>query len=164
MQAAFGSAFQELNFPPALDQYIQMRIQWKDLTWQQPAAALSDGILRYLFIIAALISPWPPSLICIDEPEIGFHPGVFPIIAEYAADAAKRSQVIFTTHSPEFLNAFDEVAVPTVTVFDWHDGATEMRKVSGDKLKYWLEKYKLGEMFRDGDLEIISDGDTEAAS
>jgi len=155
MRAAFGSNFEELVFTPAADQYIQMRVRWKDLEWPQPTGVLSDGTLRFLYLTAALASPNPPSLIAIDEPETGLHPSMFPIIAELAADAAERTQVVLTTHSPEFLNAFDDT-IPTVTVFDWHDGETEMRKVSGDRLKYWLEKYKLGELFRDGDLEAIS--------
>ena len=154
MRAAFGSDFHELIFTPAADQYIQMRIRWEHLQWPQPAGVLSDGILRYLFMVAALTSPDPPSILAIDEPEIGFHPAMFPIIAKLAARASERTQVVLTTHSPEFLNAFEDVQ-PTITVFEWHDGETEMRNLSDENLKYWLEKYKLGELFRTGGLEAI---------
>jgi predicted ATPase len=94
------------------------------------------------------------SLIAIDEPETGLHPALFPIIAEYADEASAHSQIIITTHSPEFLDAFDDVT-PTVTVFDWVDGETELKTLSGENLQYWLKEYKLGEMFRSGGLEAI---------
>lgn len=156
MQAGFGNAFEEIIFAPAADQYIQMRIKWKHLTWQQPASALSDGILNYLFIVAVFADTESHSLIAIDEPEIGLHPALFPIIAEYADEASEHTQVVISTHSPDFLNALQEVnPKTTVTVFDWVDGETELRTLSGEKLDYWLSEYKLGEMFRSGGLEAI---------
>jgi len=154
MRAAFGSALDEIIFTPAADQYIQMRVRWKDLEWAQPPGVLSDGILRFFYLAAILLAPNLPSVLAIDEPEIGFHPSIFPIIAELAARASERTQVVLTTHSPEFLNAFEDVQ-PTVTIFEWHDGETEMRNLSDENLKYWLEKYKLGELFRTGGLEAI---------
>ncbi len=69
-------------------------------------------------------------------------------------DAAKRSQVIFTTHSPEFLNAFGEEA-PTTTVVECSDGQTTLHVISGDELSYWLKQYTLGEMFRSRELEAM---------
>ncbi len=156
MQAAFGNEFEEIIFAPAADQYIQMRIKWKHLTWPQPSSVLSDGILKYLFILALFADAESHSFIAIDEPEIGLHPGLFPIIAEYADEASEHTQVVISTHSPEFLNALQEVnSKTTVTVFDWVDGETELRTLSGEKLDYWLNEYKLGEMFRSGGLEAI---------
>ena len=154
MNAAFGINYHGLIFSPAADQYIQMRVRWKHLNWQQSANVLSDGILKYLILISIFISSKDASIIAIDEPEIGLHPAMFSIIAEYAEEASQNTQVIFTTHSPEFLDAFDEVT-PTVTVFDWVDGETEMRTLSGEKLQYWLKEYKMGEMFKSGGLEAI---------
>ncbi|MCK4719019.1 AAA family ATPase, partial [bacterium] len=156
MQAAFGNVFEEIIFAPAAEQYIQMKIKWKHLTWQQPSSVLSDGILKYLFILALFADAESHSLIAIDEPEIGLHPGLFPIIAEYADEASGHTQVVISTHSPEFLNALQEVnPKTTVTVFDWVDGETELKTLSGEKLDYWLNEYKLGEMFRSGGLEAI---------
>ncbi len=156
MQAAFGSDYKKLLFQPSADRYIEMKVRWKNLDRDQPAYMLSDGILRYLFLITALANPDPPSLIAIDEPEIGLHPSMFPLIAEYADEASENTQVVISTHSPKFLNAIQEVNPNvTVTVMEWIDGETDLRTLSDEKLKYWLEKYKLGEMFRSGGLEAI---------
>jgi predicted ATPase len=156
MQAAFGDSFEELIFPPAADQRVQLRVNWKTLKRSQPSAMLSDGTLRFLYLIAILANPEPPMLIAIEEPEVGLHPSMFPIIAEYAAQAAQKSQVIFTTHSADFLDAFRHAGVtPTTTVTQWRDGATTLKVLEGEELAYWLREYTLGQLFRSSELEQI---------
>lgn len=154
MRAAFGDDFAKLVFPPAADQRIQMRIRWKSLQREQPASDLSDGTLRFLFLLAVLANPSPPGLIAIDEPETGLHPSMLPIVAEYAREASRRTQVILTTHSPEFLDAFRDDP-PTTTVVERHEGATLLRTVSGEDLEYWLQEYTLGELYRSNQLETM---------
>ena len=154
MRSAFGEDFDKLVFPPAADQRIQMRIRWRSLKREQSAADLSDGTLRFLFLLAVLANPSPPPLIAIDEPETGLHPSMFPIVAEYARDAASKAQVILTTHSPEFLDAFGD-DVPTTTVVERQDGQTNLRVISGDELSYWLKQYTLGELYRSKELEAM---------
>ena len=156
MRAAFGENFEELVFPPASDQRVQMRVNWKHLKRSQPSAMLSDGTLRFLWLMAILSSPSPPPLIVIEEPEVGLHPSMFPIIAEYAAQAAQKTQVIFTTHSADFLDAFRHTGMtPTTTVTQWRDGETHLKVLEGDELAYWLREYTLGQLFRSSELEQI---------
>ena len=155
MQAAFGGDFDEMVFPPAADQKIQLRIRWKSLKREQSAADLSDGTLRFLFLLTLLATPSPAPIIAIDEPETGLHPSMLPIVAEYAVDAATRSQVILTTHSPQFLDAFKETR-PTTTVAKWENGETTLNTLSDDKLEYWLREYSLGALFRSGELEQMA--------
>jgi predicted ATPase len=152
MRAAFGEDFDELVFPPAADQRIQLRVRWKSLQREQSAADLSDGTLRFLFLLAVLASPSPSPLIAIDEPETGLHPSMLPIVAEYAVDASSRTQVIFTTHSPQFLDAFRETR-PTTTVAKWSNGETLLEELEGESLDHWLKEYSLGSLFQAGDLE-----------
>jgi predicted ATPase len=129
-----------------------MRIAWKSLRQDQSAADLSDGTLRFLVLMTILADPNPPSLIAFDEPETGLHPSMLPIIAEHAVDASLRTQVIFTTHSDQFLDAFTETR-PTTTVAKREDGETVLRVLDKEALSLWLEEYSLGALYRSGELE-----------
>jgi predicted ATPase len=152
MRVAFGDDYDRLTFPPAADGRVQLRLRWKSLKQEQSADQLSDGTLRFLFLITVLDHESPPPLIAIDEPETGLHPRMMPLIAEHARDAADRSQVILTTHSAEFLDAFSEFQ-PTVTVADREEGATNLRVVDGKELDHWLSAYTLGQIYRSRTLE-----------
>ncbi len=152
MRAAFGDDFEELVFPPAADERIQLRVRWKTLKREQSASELSDGTLRFLMLLTILSSPAAAPVIAIDEPETGLHPAMLPIIAEYAVDAAERSQIIFTTHSPDFLDAFGDFT-PATSVVVWENGETVIRRLEEERLQYWLREYSLGKLFTSGELE-----------
>ncbi len=152
MRAAFGEDYEELVFPPAADQRVQLRIRWRSLLTEQSAANLSDGTLRFLMLLAILANPKPAPLIAIDEPETGLHPRMFPLIAEFATEAAEKTQVIFTTHSSQFLDAFKEEP-PTTTVAQMVDGETRLSVLDGEELRRWLKEYSLGYLFRSRELE-----------
>ena len=79
---------------------------------------------------------------------------MLPIIAEYARSASRRTQVIITTHSAELLDAFSEYE-PTVTVAKWAEGQTQLDVLSGERLRYWLQDYTLGKLYRSGELEEL---------
>ena len=100
-------------------------------------------------------APEPASLIAIDEPEVGLHPSMLPIITEYAAEASLRTQVIVTSHSPVFLDTFSK-ASPQVTLFHWQDGETYLFPLASDVMDKWLEQYRLGQLFTSGDLEALA--------
>jgi predicted ATPase len=152
MRAAFGDEFEELVFPPAADQRIQLRVRWKSLENEIPAADLSDGTLRYIIQVTVLTMPAPPPLIVVEEPEQSLHPAMLPIIAEHAVDAALRTQIVFTTHSPQFLDSFSATR-PTATVLECREGRTVMDTLSDERLAYWLQAYSLGKLFVSGALE-----------
>src|SRR5690606_37240224 len=63
------------------------------------AAELSDGTLRYLLLVAALLTPRPPGLMVLNEPETSLHPDLVPALARLIAAAARSAQVIVVTHS-----------------------------------------------------------------
>ncbi len=155
MRAAFGTSYEELTFPPAGNQRIELRLRWRALKTEQSSANLSDGTLRFLLLIAILANPEPGTLIAIDEPETGLHPRMFPIIAELAAEASTRAQIIFTTHSPQFLDAFSEQA-PTTTVAECEEGETRLSIVDGEDLRRFLAHYSLGDLFVSGELAALT--------
>jgi predicted ATPase len=69
------------------------------------AAELSDGTLRYLLWVAALLTPRPPSLLVLNEPETSLHTELLPPLARLITDAAARSQVIAVSHSATLIDA-----------------------------------------------------------
>lgn len=91
------------------------------LEWMQAdeavfhAGELSDGILRFLCLAVLCVAPDPPPLVGIDQPEVGLHPGLLPIVADMLKGLAERTQLIVLTHSPELVNGFelDDIAVMT---------------------------------------------------
>lgn len=74
------------------------------------AAELSDGTLRYLLWVAALLTPRPPSLIVLNEPETSLHPDLLGALGRLIAQAARRSQVIVVTHSATLISSLSQDA------------------------------------------------------
>ena len=116
-----------------------------------PATRLSDGTLRYLCLLAVLCDPTPPALVCIEEPELGLHPDILPELAALLRDASERCQLIVTTHSDTLVDALTETP-ESVVVCEKHDGRTRMKRLNGDDLSEWLERYRLGEFWASGGI------------
>jgi len=72
------------------------------------AAELSDGTLRYLLWIAALLTPRPPELLVLNEPETSLHPDLLPALGRLIASAAERSQVLVVTHAAHLIASLEE--------------------------------------------------------
>jgi len=68
------------------------------------AAELSDGTLRYLLWIAALLTPRPPGLLVLNEPETSLHPDLLPALGRLIAATAERSQVVVVSHAPALID------------------------------------------------------------
>jgi predicted ATPase len=69
------------------------------------AAELSDGTLRYLLLVAALLSPRPPSLMVLNEPETSLHADLVPALARLIAAASEPTQIVVVTHAKELVDA-----------------------------------------------------------
>jgi predicted ATPase len=67
------------------------------------AAELSDGTLRYLLWTAALLTPRPPELMVLNEPETSLHPDLLPALARLIAAAAKNTQILVVSHAPALI-------------------------------------------------------------
>jgi predicted ATPase len=116
-----------------------------------PATRLSDGTLRYLCLLAVLCHPNPPPLICIEEPELGLHPDVLPTLAELLKEASTRTQLIVTTHSDVLVDAMSDQP-ESVLVAEKTDAGTTLTRLDAEKLKPWLEKYRLGQLWTRGQI------------
>jgi predicted ATPase len=81
------------------DGYFELEMRQHGLLRPLKAAELSDGTLRYLLLIAALLSPRPPGLMILNQPETSLHPDLLPPLARLIAQAAKRSQLVVVSHA-----------------------------------------------------------------
>jgi predicted ATPase len=125
-------------------------LQWRNTFSQFPASQVSDGMLRFLGLATLLLLPDPPALIAIDEPEIGLHPELIPLLGGLLKSASQRTQIIVATHSPQLLNA---VMPEDVVIVESHNGETRLERPDSDNLKLWLERYTLGSLWTMGKLE-----------
>jgi predicted ATPase len=69
------------------------------------AAELSDGTLRYMLWIAALLTTRPPPLMVLNEPETSLHPSLIPALARLIVRASSSSQIIIVTHASQLIDA-----------------------------------------------------------
>ena len=116
-----------------------------------PATRLSDGTIRFITLLATLLSPSPPPLVCIEEPELGLHPDAVALLADLLAEASERMQLVVTTHSDALVSALTNH--PDAIVACERPGAgTVLRRLDPKKLAGWLNKYRLGDLWRMGEL------------
>lgn len=143
-----------IKFPLIDSRHFELRWGFrshnKDLTLDQ----VSDGTVRMLCWVVVLTNSSPPDLICIDEPELGIHPAWLPILADLIKDASTRTQVIVTTHSPELLDEFTDQAEKVVVCSEDEQGHAVFDRLDKEELLEWLERYRLGQMFRTGHPEL----------
>jgi len=92
------------------------------------AAELSDGTLRYLLLVAALLSPRPPSLMVLNEPETSLHADLLPALARLIARASEHTQIVVVTHARRLVEALTATgAQPLCLLKDF--GATTLEGV-----------------------------------
>jgi predicted ATPase len=87
-------------------------------------AELSDGTLRYLLLVAALLTPRPPALMVLNEPETSLHPDLLAPLGRLIASAAERSQLIVVTHARALVEALGSEPDCTVFVLEKQLGET----------------------------------------
>lgn len=129
---------------------IQFYLHETGLKSPVPATRLSDGTIRFMAMLALMLSPTPPPLLCMEEPELGLHPDAVSLLADVLVDASSRTQLIVTTHSDALVSALSDHA-DSVLVCEYH-GGTVLRRVESATLQHWLDQYRLGELWIQGKL------------
>lgn len=127
-------------------------LEHEGLLDQLPGARISDGTLKFLCLLAVLLDPNPPPLICIEEPEAGLHPDAIRAVGDALLDASERTQLLVATHSADLVDALTGQP-ESVLVFEKElDHSTSVRRLEADGLAEWLERYSLGELWRKGEI------------
>jgi predicted ATPase len=115
-----GASLQIVN----ADGYFELEMRQHGLLRPLKAAELSDGTLRYLLLMAALLSPRPPTLMILNEPETSLHPDLFAPLARLIAQASKTSQVVVVSHAAALVFALVAAGDVKQIVLEKHLGET----------------------------------------
>jgi predicted ATPase len=106
LDAAIDSAFtgSTLEVARGANGVLTVKLRQHGLLRSLGVEELSDGTLRYLLWVAALLSPRPASLLVLNEPETSLHADLLPALAELISGAATRTQVIAVSHASQLLD------------------------------------------------------------
>ncbi|MCI1121091.1 AAA family ATPase [Stenotrophomonas geniculata] len=123
-----------------------VRLYWRQLgsNYNFSPSQLSDGSIRFICLVTALLQPSPPSTIIIDEPELGLHPYAITLLGSLLKSASNRMQVIVSTQSVALVNEFSP---EDLVIVEREQGDTVFKRLDGDSLESWLEDYSLGELW-----------------
>lgn len=124
----------------------QIRLLWKQQASDYAfwPSQLSDGSIRFICLVTALLQPVPPSTVIIDEPELGLHPYALTLLGALIRSASKRTQVIISTQSVPLLNEFE---IDDLIIVEREQGASVFKRLDQQEFERWLEDYTVGELW-----------------
>ena len=131
----------------------KIKLEWRHKNSDQyfDASSLSDGTLRFIGLATLFLQPhtYRPSVILVDEPELGLHPYAITMLASLVKAASEKTQVILSTQSPFLLDQFQPEDVLVAT----RDGdGTAFTRLDSEKLASWLDEYSLGQLWEKNEL------------
>ena len=141
-------AFERLNFPPVAAGTLAMT--WKDKTNKTPfyMHQLSEGTLRFLWLVTLLQSPGLTAITMIDEPEVSLHPELLALLAELLREASQRTQLIVATHADRLVRFLKPSEVVAIDVSE--EGFAQATRAEDLDLDKWLNEYTLDEVWQMG--------------
>jgi len=109
---------------------------------------ISDGSLRFMALASLLLQPKEslPSVIVIDEPELGLHPAAIVELAGMIRTASESAQIVVATQSPLLMNEFEPEQI-VVVERDEKRRSSVCRKLDTERLATWLEDYSLSDLW-----------------
>lgn len=140
--------FDDFHLIPTLqfngDELIRLYWKQKDSDYILSPTQFSDGSLRFICLVTALLQPNPPSTIIIDEPELGLHPYAITLLASLIKSASQKMQVIVSTQSVPLLNHFN---IDDLIIVERENNASVFKRLNEEEFTDWLEDYSVGELW-----------------
>ena len=138
--------FDKFELNPSKNNPERIRLEWREKGWEQNLNPnlLSDGTLRFMCLATLLLQPTLPSMILLDEPELGLHPAGIKHLAELLKEAAQRTQLFVATQSVTLIN---QLELSDIFVADRIDGATKLHQFTEQELIQWIDRYSIGELW-----------------
>ena len=149
IRAAFPN-FERMDFPPVAAGSLTMA--WKERQYTQPLYAhqLSEGTLRFLWLVTLLQSPGLPTVTLIDEPEVSLHPEMLRLLSGLFREAATRTQLVVATHSEQLVRFLDPSELIICDLDDDH--GTVVTRACDMGIEAWLKEYSLDQLWGLGRL------------
>ena len=145
--------FREFRLEPQLLNPDKMRLEWihEGTDAYFDASSLSDGTLRFIALASLFLQPsvYRPSVILVDEPELGMHPYAITLLASLMKQASTEAQVVVSTQSSLLLDHFEP---EEILVAERVNRATEFTRLDASRLAPWLESYSLGQLWEKNEL------------
>lgn len=145
--------FEDFQLKPRRLKEDDIRLEWRHRNSQQyfDASSLSDGTLRFIALAALFLQPknLRPSVILVDEPELGLHPYAIGMLASLIRQASKDTQVIVSTQSSLLLDHFDP---EDVLVANRVGGETQFSRLEAGTYDEWLKEYSLGQLWEKNEI------------
>lgn len=146
--------FEDFKLAPQKLNPEKIRLEWihKGSDDYFDVSSLSDGTLRFIALTTLFLQPenYRPSVILVDEPELGLHPYAITLLASLIKQVSLKTQVIISTQSPLLLDNFEP---EDVLVADRIDGGTQLTRLeTTEHLKKWLDEYSLGQLWEKNEL------------
>ena len=147
--AAAFPGFESIGFPPVAAGTLAMT--WKESDFSDPIYTheLSEGTLRFLWLVTLLQSPGLTEITLIDEPEVSLHPDMLRLLVDLLREASQRTQLIVATQSERLVRF---LTPEEVLICDTEEGTTCMKWGDTLDLQRWLADYALDELWRMGVL------------
>ena len=147
LRAAFPG-FESLGFPIVAAGMVSMT--WKERAFGNPIYMhqLSEGTLRFLWLVSLLQSPGLSAVTMIDEPEVSLHPELLALLADLMREAAGRTQIVVATHSDRLIRFLEPSEVAVMDIGE--DGGASMTWGDALALDEWLAEYSLDEVWQMG--------------
>ena len=139
--------FDDFLLRDSLDNPDETLLEWRQKGSDYPfhPSQISDGTLRFICLATVLLQPDPPSVILLDEPELGLHPYALTLLAGLVQKASKQTQVIVSTQSAALIDHFEP---EDIVVVERQNGESIFKRLNKADLKVWLEDYSLGELWQ----------------
>jgi predicted ATPase len=140
--------FDDFRLQPLKLSPDDIRLEWRHKRSDQyfDASSLSDGTLSFIVLATLFLQPekYRPSVILVDEPELGLHPYAIEMLAALVRRASATAQVIVSTQSSLLLDHFEP---EDVLVADRVDDGTRITRLESQRWSKWLEDYSLGQLW-----------------
>jgi predicted ATPase len=149
LRVAFRT-FERLEFPPVAAGLLSLGWRDTDFTRAFYSSELSEGTLRFLWLVTLLQSPGLPMITLIDEPEVSLHPEMLRLLTDLMREASERTLLVVATHSDRLVRFLDPSELVICDRAESDGGGMIVQRGDALDLAAWLEDYSLDQLWSKG--------------